>query len=460
MNLQLTDRASRVGSAVLRAHYAWYIVVMATVLQVTTNFVSQAFAILLVVMQDPYAWSVTAITLAYFFRSVIGAVLSPVAGWLGDRYGARRVMLFGAVCYVGGMLLLATINHLWQLYLYYSLVLGISQALFRVNIPTTVAAWFKSRLGLAVGIQQSAGGMGASIMAPALAILLSRTDWQTAFLIIAGVGGVIVFGLLAFFNSEPSDRGMRPYGEQGGGQRPPEVMGAAAAKIRSKVFLQHARRTKAFWNLPAIHHLGCIGHSIVMVHGVFFATTQGVSLEAATFIISIYSVSSIGSRFMTPILADRFGAKGVMALFYFIQGITVALLFWTHETWQFYLFAAFFGIGFGGEMSAFLVINRQYYGMGPIRTVFGFQSMGSGLGMALGGLVGSVVYDILGSYSLAWLISIGASMGGVIGILFLEPTSRLLIPDWEDSLPVEARTPPDRGHEPSPTSAPATASED
>ena len=91
-------------------------------------------------------------------------------------------------------------------------------------------------------------------------------------------------------------------------------------------------------------------------------------------------------------------------------------------------------------MSAFLVINRQYYGMGPVRTIFGFQNMASGLGMALGGLLGGVVYDLFGSYDIAWMISIATSLGGAVFILFLEPTTRVLIPNWEDSLPPEART--------------------
>jgi MFS family permease len=165
-----------------------------------------------------------------------------------------------------------------------------------------------------------------------------------------------------------------------------------------------------------------------------------MSLEAAALIVSIYSFFSIASRFATPVLADRWGAKGIMALAYFIQGITVALLFWTHDPWQFYLFAAMFGIGLGGEMSAFLVINRQYYGMGPVRTIFGFQSLGAGLGMALGGLMGSVIFDVFGSYNIAWGISIAASLGGAACILILESTSRILISGWEESLPPEARS--------------------
>ena len=422
-------------------HYAWLIVGMATVLQVTTSFISQAFAILIVILQDEFEWTLTAIILAYFFRSVVSSMLAPVAGWVADRYGTRRSLLVASTLYVGGMFLLSTITTVWQLYIYYSVVLGTAQAFFQINIPTTVAAWFRRRLGLAVGIQQSGGSMGGSIMAPALALLLSLTDWQTAFWIIPIVGGTIVFSLVFLFHGDPADVNKKPYGTRED-DPPPPVNDPTVTKVRSQVFLQHARNTRAFWNLIAIHHLGCIGHSIVMVGAVFFATEiHGLSLQAAAWIISIYSLASVASRFATPILADIWGAKGIMVLAYAIQGISVALLFWTHEPWQFYLFAVIFDVGLGGEMSAFLVINRQYYGMAPVRTIFGFQSLGAGMGMALGGLIGGVVYDLLNSYDYAWVISIAASLGGAACILLLEPTSRLLIPNWEDSLPAEARTP-------------------
>jgi hypothetical protein len=55
-------------------------------------------------------------------------------------------------------------------------------------------------------------------------------------------------------------------------------------------------------------------------------------------------------------------------------------------------------------------------------------------------LIGSVIFDTFGSYDIAWLVSIAASLGGVVCILLLEPTSGLLIPDWEASLPSEARS--------------------
>ena len=437
VNLNETPTAGRLSSF---QHYGWAIVAMATVLQVSTNFISQAFSILIVILKEDFGWSLTAIGLAYFFRSIISAVLSPVAGMIADRHGVRRSMIVAGICYTGGMFLLSTISAQWQLYLYYSVILGIAQSLFRVNIPTTVAAWFKTRLGLAVGIQQSAGGMGGSIMAPALALLLSRTDWETAFWIIPAVGGTKVFSLIFLFHGDPADRNKRPYGATEDDPPPVASSDPGITKLRSKVFLSQAKQTLSFWNLIAIHHLGCVGHSIVMVAAVVYATQVGLTLQAAAWIVSIYSLTSVASRFATPLLADMCGPKWVMSLAYTIQGISVALLFWTQEPWQFYLFAGVFGVGLGGEMSAFLVINRQYYGMGPVRAIFGFQNMGSGVGMAIGGFMGLVIADRYG-FDIAWIISIVASLGGAVCILLLQSTARVLIPNWEDALPAEARTP-------------------
>ena len=441
--------ANRVRAIREDYHYAWSIVGIGTALRVTANFVSQAFGVVLVVLQDnffqwdaDFQWKVTAVVLAQVFRSLASGAMSPVAAWLGDRYGVRRSLLVAATLYVVGMLLLSTISHVWQLYLYYSFILGGTQAIFSVNIPTTVAAWFKKRLGVAVGVQQSLGGMGGAITAPALALLIRLAGWQVAFWIIAAVGGVIIFALLSRFHGEPADRGMRAYGAAEDDPPPRSSGDSASNKLRTRVFLQQVRRTTSFWNLIVIHHLGCVGHSIVLVHVVFYATTLGIGLSAASWIIFGYTLSSMASRFATPILADHFGSKGVMALAYTLQGVTVLCLFWVQEPWHFYLFSALFGIGFGGEMSAFLVINRQYYGMGPVRSVFGFQHLGSGLGMGMGGLLGALIFDSLGSYDWAWVISIAASLAGTLCIVFLQPTSRLLIPEWEESLPAEAEAAP------------------
>ena len=120
-----------------------------------------------------------------------------------------------------------------------------------------------------------------------------------------------------------------------------------------------------------------------------------------------------------------------MAIFFFLQGIPVIMLFWTHEQWTFYLFAFVFGIGYGGETGGFPILNSRYFGHAPQGSPYGFQMLGAGLGMALGGWIGGVIFDVTGGYNLALLISIFASLAGMASIIFLEPTNDLLIPDWE-----------------------------
>jgi MFS family permease len=135
-----------------------------------------------------------------------------------------------------------------------------------------------------------------------------------------------------------------------------------------------------------------------------------------------------------------------MASCLFVQGITVLILFGAHDLWTFYLFAALFGIGFGGEWTGYLVINRQYFGNGPMGTLYGSQMTGALMGHAITTALGGVVFEIFRSsgildpYDVIFALSVAFSLAGAAVILTLEPTSKTLIPDWEMSLPEEARS--------------------
>jgi MFS family permease len=210
--------------------------------------------------------------------------------------------------------------------------------------------------------------------------------------------------------------------------------------VRTTVFLQQARRTFAFWNLIGIHYWGCAGHAIIVVYLADMVRSQGLSLATGALVVStMFGVSSF-TRFAVPILADRAGGKPAMALCFFLQALPIALLFWAHEPWQFYLFAVLFGIGFGGEMSAFPIINRQYYGNAPTGTVYGWQMLGAGIGMASGSFLGGVLRDLTGDYTMALVSSFVLSLMGTTAILILPSTGRRQIPEWEKGLPPEVRS--------------------
>jgi MFS family permease len=135
-------------------------------------------------------------------------------------------------------------------------------------------------------------------------------------------------------------------------------------------------------------------------------------------------------------------SAGVMVAALLIPGLTVLVLWWAHDVWTFYLFGSLFGIGFGGEMSAYLVVNRQYFGTGPTSTLYGWEMMGAMLGHAVATALAGLVLARTGSFPLVLALSMAFSLGGVLVILHLESSARVLIPHWEVSLPPEAHALP------------------
>ena len=433
---------TRAGSLPGGMHYAWVIVAILTLVQVVGGSIGMAAGVMVAPLQDEeigFGWSIGAIAAALSVYYLIGALFSPVAGWLGDRYGARRMMFTGSILYLGSMLLLGVINQPWHFFVTFGILLSLTQSVSMVPLMAAANQWFRRRLGVGVGVLWAAGGVGTAILAPMVSYLIENVGWRNTFWSVAIVGGGIMLLLTLVFRNRPADLGLKPYGARD--DDPPEVvMSKELERLRVKVFNQAIRRTRAFWNLPTIHGLGCAGHGIVLIYSIAIAYDRGVSLTAAAVILSLISLCSVGSRFITPIVTERYGGKRIMAAALFVQGITVVVLLFAHDLWMFYLFALLFGIGFGGEMSAYLVVNRQYFGSGPIATCYGFQVMGALTGHAVAtGLAGLVLY-VTGSYSAILVMSMAFSLAGVAVIMNLEPTARVLIPNWEDDLPEEARS--------------------
>ncbi len=423
-------------------HYSWVIVGVLVVVQVIGSAISQSAGVMVAPLRDPhgaFAWGIGTIGALLAVYYLVGALFAPVSGWLGERYGARRLMLAGGLLYGGSMGLLGLVRQPWHFLLAFSVLLSLTQSICLVPLIAAVSGWFRHRLGLATGILWAAGGLGAALLAPLVSVLMAQLGWQGTFWSLGAVGGGLILSLTLLFRDRPTDVGLTPYGATA--EDPPEVVRSPAReRQRRQVFLHHVRRTRAFWYLPLIHGLGCAGHGIVLIYVVPLAVERGLTLVAASVILSLISVMSIASRFLTPIMAERSGGKPVMAAALLIQGLTVLVLFGAHDVWTFYLFGALFGLGFGGEMSAYLVMNRQYFGTGPTSTIYGLEMMGALLGHTLATGLAGLVLALTGSFPLALALSMVFSLVGVLVILRLESSAQVLIPPWEEALPPEAHS--------------------
>ena len=420
-------------------HYAWVIVAVGAMMRLFSSSFRSSSSILIPRLVDSFGWSYGAVGLGFAIQWIVSGLFGPPAGWLGDRYGVRWTMRLGAVLFIVGMVLTGFMRELWQFYLFFGVILSAAMGIFQVPLTAAVTLWFRKHLGTGMGLLQSSQGIGPLVAVPIMLYIIhlfggGLEGLRAAFWIPGIVGGAMILVMIKFFYNEPSEIGVRPFGA-------PEdepiraVQTGEIAKVRTKVFQKQAQKTGAFWNLIGIHFWGCAGHAIILVYLVAMAEDEGVSKGLAAGAFVTMSVTSTITRFAVPVIADRMGSKPAMAGCFFLQVAPIFLLFFAQDAWHFYLFAVLFGIGFGGEMSAFPIINRQYYGSGPIGTTFGYQMMGAGVGMAAGALMGGQLRDITGNFDATMGLSLALSMVGVISIMLLPTTKRELLPNWEDQLP-------------------------
>jgi MFS family permease len=452
-------RPNRLSVGGKPVHYAWVIVAVAALMRLSTSAFRSSQAVLIPRIVETFEWSYGAVGGAFALQWVVSGMFGPAAGWMGDRFGIRITMLIGAALFTVGMVLTGMVSNLWQFYLFFGIILSMSMGIFQVPLTAAVTLWFRRHLGVGMGTLQASQGVGPLVIVPLILLIVAvfgsgetgrhLVSWlpgiggaenglRAAFWLPGIGGGLMLIAMIRLFYNEPGEIGMRPLGASND-EPVRRMQKGEVAKVRTQVFLRRAQRTSAFWNLIGIHYWGCAGHAIILVFLVAMAEDRGVSQAAAAGTFVALSVTSTLTRFGVPIAADLLGSKWVMAVCFFLQVVPVAILFFAHDAWMFYLFAILFGIGFGGEMTAFPIINRQYYAHAPMGTTYGWQMMGAGLGMASGAALGGLLVDLTGGFTATMALSLILSAMGVISILFLPTTSRQQISDWEEGLPEEVR---------------------
>ena len=268
---------------------------------------------------------------------------------------------------------------------------------------------------MALGIMWGSMGVAGMAIAPLLSWLITNVGWRQGFFILGAAVGVLMLLATFFARGRPQEKGLWAYGEEAA------LPGRATAGTAApRLGFRFVRGTPAFWHLINIHFLGCVGHSVFLAQIVYMAIRSDIPGQTAAWLLSTIVGFSVVSRFGTPMLAERIGGKRTLLIAFILQSLPILLLFWAHEAWQFYLFAVIFGLGFGAEMPAFPIINKQYYGTGaPLNTVYSWQLAGALTGMALGGWLGGALYDWTGAYT--WSITAGFlfNVAGLVPILLL-----------------------------------------
>jgi predicted MFS family arabinose efflux permease len=360
-------------------------------------------------------WTSAVTSSGFSLSWIVHGLLGIVMGRLTDRFGPRVVLTICGFLLGLGYILMSQIGTVWQLYLFYGVIIGAGMGGSWVPIVSTVARWFTNRRTLMTGIALSGVSIGTLVGAPVASRLISAYDWRTSYVIVSGIVLVVVVLAAQLLRRDPTQAKQRPYGESEGEKQEP-------VSETHSLSLREAVRTRQFWLTSGMFF--CFGFLLytIITHIVPHAIELGISPIGAANILATTGGLSIAGRIVLGSAADRIGNRQVFIIGFILMA---AALFWlvpAKEVWGLYLFAVVFGFAFGGCATSESPLVAGLFGLSSHGLILGaINVLGFTLGAAIGALIGGYIFDMAGSYQLAFIVCGAMSVVGLILTALLSP---------------------------------------
>lgn len=328
-------------------------------------------------------------------------VMSPLVGWLADKYSPKAVLLGGMGTGALALALLSLTQSLGEYYAF-CMLLGLGTSAVSI-LPNSllVAPWFANRRGLAVGFVNAGIGLGG--IAPLVATTQIRERGVSgAFLYLACCLAVPFLLTLVIVPKAPADS-----------ER--EIRRGTA---RTAPTAPQLLRMPMFWIFGV--SLFFAAHSMLAIqqHLVLYLTGQGVPAPRAALALSMAIWASAAGKLLSGATADRFSARVAMMLSVLHVGLgIVGVLTVAPDSNAILLVAVVFGFGYGGIFNASPTIIFEYFGTRKVGAVMGLLLVFFGLGTASGGLLAGYLFDQTHRYAVPFSLDLVLAATGLLLLL-------------------------------------------
>ena len=328
-------------------------------------------------------------------------------GRLSDRFGVMVPVLIGAVALGLGFVAAGSAQSLLQFSLTQGLLIGFlgSSATF-VPLVADTSLWFTRRRGIAVAICASGNYMAGAIWPPVMQHFFDTVGWRQTY---------IGMGIFCFAAMLPLALALR--------RRPP-ALGAAAVTAHAA---HGSARPLGFspgslQGLLCVAGLACcVAMSMPQVHIVAYCGDLGYAAARGAEMLSVMLAFGIVSRLASGWICDHIGGLRTLLMGSALQGIALALFLPFNGLTSLYVVSALFGLFQGGIVPSYAIIVREYFTPQEAGARVGTVLMATLFGMALGGWLSGVIFDLTGSYRAAFIHGIGwnlLNMAIAAGLLY------------------------------------------
>jgi hypothetical protein len=408
-------------------HYGWLILAAG----IASNTVSGGsifwvVAVYVPLLAEEFDVGRSFIVAVFMVGQTLYAVVQPFVGRYIDRQGARNVMRFGAVA--GAVLLLvgSRTQNEWQFVGAWMALSIVRPAIMPIPFNWTLTRWFEGRRRqMALGLITVGFGLGGAVMLPLYAAVAAATDWRMVMMLSAGLF-LLIQGVAAFVitRDRPAELGL-----QAVIGRNEDRAGITLEANEWGFTASEAMRTPAFWLMSIAMMLFFMGQGSITTLGIDFfdsrAVTWGATALAASALIRAiariplgFAMGSISAIYLLGVAVAL--SQGVAVGFLLIDAVTVGVIVWI-VLW-----------GIGGAFAPMLeplMINKAF-GVRNFGAVAGVTQMVAFGGQLFGTIGGAALYDLTGSYHLAFSMYaagfvVAAALFWLFGIVSSRESHRL-----------------------------------
>lgn len=350
---------------------------------------------------------------ALAIQNIVWGVTQPFTGALVDRYGTRWAALIGCVLYASGFALTAFASGPLQIMLGAGVLIGVALSCTTSGIAAKIAARVvrPERRSLAFGLVSAAGSIGTFFCAPLAQTAIAAYGWQIATFVFIGLAAAM---LPAAFIGSRADK--VPLPSQGSAS---ETLGQT---------LDEARRHGGYIVMAAAFFVCGLQLVFITTHLPTYLADCGIDPMVGAQALAVIGAFNVFGSWLFGWLGDRYPKRTLLGLIYLLRSFILAAYFmFPASQATTLLFAAAMGTLWLGVIPLVNGLVAQIFGIRFLATLTGIAFFSHQVGSFLGAWAGGVIYDTLGSYSLAWQLAAGIGAAAGLMQLFMNdrPTPRM-----------------------------------
>ncbi len=359
--------------------------------------------------------TLAAIQVTFSLLVVLQTWLSPIQGWLVERFGARFLITLGCILSGLGWVLSAQVTTVSGLYLTYGLLCGVGTGIVYVGIVGLMLKWFPDRRGLATGVVAAGYGFGAIVTTFPIATMISASGYRmtlvTFGIILGGVGA-----LAGILMRQPPERDE------------PDPIRSNVPNVTPGRMLA----TPVFWVFFIMMTMMSTGGLMVVsqfapfMHDFGVADVMVFGMAALPFALTLDRITNGLTRPFFGWVSDKIGRENTMFIAFALEAIAVFLMLNArHNAMLFVLMSGVVFFGWGEIFSLFPATLTDTFGGKHAITNYGFLYMAQGIGSVLGGPVAAALHDATKSWVPVFLLIITMdSLSALLALAVLKPMRR------------------------------------